>query len=489
MKFVVSLSQKFLSVCILILSANLFATQVQAAAKPVVNITSPGGKAVYSQSAPVTLSATAYDQREGDVSHTIRWQSSRDGKLGIGATMTVYLSEGEHTLTALAQNSRRVRGRASVVITIGGDVDNAPTLTINSPTNNSSFDSEAQISFSGSASDLEDGNLDYGIRWNSNIDGFLGTGGNITANLSAGDHLVTASVSDSADQQAQVAINLSINEPINNLPTLTINAPGDFASFDADDVIIFMAAADDAEDGDISQNIQWHSNIDGVFGSGANLSAILTAGAHVITASVVDSQNAADQMSINLTVSNPVNNAPVVAINSPGNNTTFNIDTLISFDGDATDAEDGDLSSNIQWSSNIDGFIGSGANISTMLTVGTHTVTATVSDSSNASHTREVTVTVEEPASGGNQGVATVSWVAPTLNEDGSPINDLSGFKVYYGTSASDLSDYVVVNDAFQFTQEIADLEQNATYYFAVTAFNEQGVESEYSDVTSKVIN
>ena len=57
---------------------------------------------------------------------------------------------------------------------------------------------------------------------------------------------------------------------------------------------------------------------------------------------------------------------------NPGDNITFT--------GTATDTEDGNISGSLAWTSSRDGNIGSGASFSTTtLSVGTHTVTASLS--------------------------------------------------------------------------------------------------------------
>jgi len=79
----------------------------------------------------------------------------------------------------------------------------------------------------------------------------------------------------------------------------------------------------------------------------------------------------------------------------------------------------------------------------------------------------------------------TLTWTAPTQNTDNSPLTDLAGYKVYYGTSEDNLLKVVSVNDT-KFT--IKDLTPNTTYYFGVVAFNDLGVESEQSNIASKKI-
>ena len=56
----------------------------------------------------------------------------------------------------------------------------------------------------------------------------------------------------------------------------------------------------------------------------------------------------------------------------------------------------------------------------------------------------------------------------------------LEGYRVYYGTSSGD---YDVTLDVGNWTScTIADLEDDVTYYFAVTAYSTEGEESDYSN-------
>lgn len=93
------------------------------------------------------------------------------------------------------------------------------------------------------------------------------------------------------------------------------------------------------------------------------------------------------------------NTAPTVAISSPANNSTFTQGESVTFAGSAFDNEDGDLSASIAWTSSLDGGIGSGAGFSTStLSVGTHVVTASVTDSGGLPDSDTVTVIIDPPA-------------------------------------------------------------------------------------------
>lgn len=85
-------------------------------------------------------------------------------------------------------------------------------------------------------------------------------------------------------------------------------------------------------------------------------------------------------------------------------------------------------------------------------------------------------------------GAATVSWVAPVKNTDGSVLQNLEGFLVHFGRSAEDLNRKVKINNASVSTYVIENLTAG-TWYFAVSAFNSGNVESSLSSVRSKVID
>jgi subtilisin len=113
----------------------------------------------------------------------------------------------------------------------------------------------------------------------------------------------------------------------------------------------------------------------------------------------------------NTTLFNPVliagggggggNNPPTVNITSPSDGASFASGTSINFAGSASDTEDGNLTSSLVWTSNLDGQIGSGGSFSAVLSDGTHSITASVTDSGGASGSDTVTITVGSSGGGG----------------------------------------------------------------------------------------
>lgn len=88
---------------------------------------------------------------------------------------------------------------------------------------------------------------------------------------------------------ALVTINFHISHPVeNHAPTLLLRKTP-VPLNDSREKLILTAEALDVEDGDISSNVTWHSNIDGNIGTGKRIAPSLTGGWHQITASVTDS--------------------------------------------------------------------------------------------------------------------------------------------------------------------------------------------------------
>jgi putative Ig domain-containing protein len=116
--------------------------------------------------------------------------------------------------------------------------------------------------------------------------------------------------------------------------------------------------------------------------------------------------------------------------------------------------------------------------------VGTYSnIAITVSDGKTSTALSAFAIAVTTVAT----GRATLSWTAPTENTDGSTLSNLAGYRIRYGTSASALTQTIVIDNASVTTFVVENLSP-ATWYFAVTAVNSQGAESGNSNVANKQI-
>lgn len=89
--------------------------------------------------------------------------------------------------------------------------------------------------------------------------------------------------------------------------------------------------------------------------------------------------------------------------------------------------------------------------------------------------------------SSGNAGTATLSWTAPTTNTNGTPITDLAGYRIEYGTTSSDLRQTVTIGSPSATSYTISNL-SSGTWYFAIMAYSTDGTQSSLSNVVSKTV-
>ena len=90
-------------------------------------------------------------------------------------------------------------------------------------------------------------------------------------------------------------------------------------------------------------------------------------------------------------------------------------------------------------------------------------------------------------SSGTGTGSVTLSWTAPTQNEDGSTLTDLAGYKIYWGTTPGVYTDTATINNPGITTYTVDGLPPG-TYEFTATSFDASGIESTYSNPATKTV-
>ena len=423
--------------------------------RPTLTITSPGGSIIVPEGNSITLAATALDAEDGNLEASIQWSSSLDGTLGSGATIAVILNEGYHTLTVSVQDSALQTVVETVDVVVGSlvSVSSMPWL---SETNSWG---PAERDRSNGEQGASDGNpltlngvvyaqgigahaySDIAIDLQGQyqvftsvvgVDDEIASGGSIVFEVYGDDQLLLQTGTHTSSTAAELItvpvtgvdiLRLVVSDggngigrdhgnwadamllveamvPVNTAPVVAISSPAEGAGYTVGGFVDLVATALDSEDGDISANLQWLSNIDGLLGTGGSIStSTLSIGTHLLTVSAEDSAGLSDSKTLTLNIEPLPNEAPVVSISTPTSGALYSEGDVINFFATASDSEDGNISLEITWDSSLDGALGLGAEVSIgNLSEGLHTITASVNDSENESASDSITLTIEAAA-------------------------------------------------------------------------------------------
>jgi hypothetical protein len=169
--------------------------------------------------------------------------------------------------------------------------------------------------------------------------------------------------------------------------------------------------------------------------------------------------------------------------------TTVTAGTPYSFTPIASDPDVGDvltfsINTTPSWAS-FNPMTGALTGTPSALNVGTTSgIVITVRDPDNASASLAAfNLTVQSGATGSTL----LTWVPPTQNSNGTPLTDLAGYKVYWGTSQGNYPNSVTLSNPGLASYLVENLAP-ATYFFVVTAVNAGGTESQFSNVATKTI-
>jgi hypothetical protein len=228
------------------------------------------------------------------------------------------------------------------------------------------------------------------------IDVEVGVGG-----VSAGTHTFRV-VASQGDEDHDASVTLTVGED-NEPPTVAIHSPG--AVVFGSPVTLTGQVSDNGAvtwvtrslDGGTEDAISWNRT------SGTYSTQFpVTPGPHTLVIRAYDASDNVGSATLEFVYDAVGNDPPVVSISSPAEGTVYLTSETVTLVGSATDTEDGTLpGSALVWTSNADGELGFGPEISVMgLSVGNHTITLTATDSQGASATATVTIHVTEPGSG-----------------------------------------------------------------------------------------
>lgn len=203
-----------------------------------------------------------------------------------------------------------------------------------------------------------------------------------------------------------------------------------------------------------------------------------------IVIKVSDGRASASLAAFSIVVQSAPNNPPTIG-GSPA--TSGTVGTAYSFTPSGQDSDGDTLAYTIQnrptWATFS---TATGALTGTPSSAGTYSnIVVSVSDGRASAALPAFTITVANAPT--TNGTATLSWLAPNQNTDGSSISDLAGYRIMYGTNSAALSQTIDIANPSATSYVVTNLSAG-TYYFAVKAYNAAGAESTLSNLASKTI-
>lgn len=290
------------------------------------------------------------------------WTSNIDGFLSDQKEFVISnLSIGDHVITFAVMDEYNAWSKEVQMFL---RVNQIPVAYIDSISPNPAL-SDQSIVFVGHGVDDNEIETYY---WSSSLDGYISNPDSFTwFGLSLGEHVISFRVKDKDGVWSEEKhFLLKVHErPKARIVSITPDLPNE------DDVISFLGEGTD--DGIITA-YNWTSNIDGFLSSQEKFDILLSQGTHTITLTVMDDMGVWSRRAIRKL---DVNGIPIAYIDSitPSYAEEGDLVTLIGHGMD-----DGNIAA-YQWTSSIDGIIGTESSISiTYLSVGTHDIYLKVKD-------------------------------------------------------------------------------------------------------------
>ncbi len=114
-------------------------------------------------------------------------------------------------------------------------------------------------------------------------------------------------------------------------------------------------------------------------------------------------------------------------------------------------------------------------------------ITIVVADAAGRTESDPFTITVINGAASAGSGVASLQWETPPSKVDGTPLDDLAGYRILYGRTASELDQSVLISNPSTTTYEFATLDPG-TGQFALVAVNAGGLEGPATTLAQKSV-
>jgi hypothetical protein len=328
-----------------------------------------------------------------------------------------------------------------------------PVVRIVNPMEDGKYYSDRLILFEGVVTDTEDSPDALTLAWSSSrgddltgVEVVPDASGTINGSsyLTEGEHVLTLSATDLAEKRTEETV-LIVVGPENTPPACALILPEDGSAGELGEVVTFEGTASDVDVAPDLLTVTWESDKDGPIGtSTANSDGTirfpygdLTVDTHVVTMTVAD--EVGDTCSADVIYT--VGTAPTIALESPVDGFTHRYGDSLTFAATVTDSEDAFTDLTLSWFSSLDGEFSTQGSDSTgfvtfatsSLSAGSHSITATVTDTAGLFAVSLVNIEVNtapttpvvrlEPDSPTTVSDLTAVLDPPATDADGDPIS------------------------------------------------------------------
>lgn len=411
------------------------------------------------------------------------WPSS----VGSWSNIQILVTDGTHTVAMPPFSIQATPKSGSGSGSGSGSVANRAPVISGSPATSATAGSA--YSFQPAASDADGNALTFSVTNTPSWATFSSSTGRLRGTptaAQAGTYSgIAIRVSDGRASASLPSFSITVSTAANRAPTIS-GTPA--TAVTAGQGYSFRPAASDADNNPLGFSIQnrpsWatFSTSTGTLSGTPAAANVGTYSGIVISAS--DGTATVALPAFTIAVNAPANGTPVI---SGAPVTSINAGSAYSFRPTASDPNGDALTFAIanrpSWATFNTG-TGQLTGSPTAANVGSYSnVVISVSDGRASASLPAFAVSVVDVSVGG----ATLSWSPPTQNTDGSTLANLSGYRIYYGASADELTHTVQVANAGVTTYVVENLAPG-TYYFMVRAYSNSGNESGNSNLASKVV-
>lgn len=247
-------------------SAEVRITVVETNSNPSCSINSPENLAAAEYGQTLSFDGVVSDVESGMENLAVTWSSDKDGTLGGGFPFqdgSVNLSLNTLSLNTHLISLRVDDSAGGVCIdTLLVSVTSPPNIIIASPSQSSTYNLGESITFSAQVSDPQDPPNLLKVQWESSLDGVFSVkspsnNGGVSfpyAQLSPGQHTITATVEDTVGLQVSESRSLFINTPPNQ-PSVTL-APDPVQT--GDDITANVTGLSDPDGNFVTARYEWY---------------------------------------------------------------------------------------------------------------------------------------------------------------------------------------------------------------------------------------